>query len=88
MQEAMWNYWNNRVAAFNHSEDACMSYEKALQNLVVFLFAHYSEAFKCHGARQGHRAILALECLTVADTFKCKFESLLTLDHSNCWRNL
>ena len=44
-----------------------MSYEKGLQNLVVFLFAHNIEAFKCHGARQGHRAILVLECLMVAD---------------------
>ena len=44
-----------------------MSYEKVLRNLIVFLFAHYIEAFECHGARQGHQAILALECLTVAD---------------------
>ena len=55
------------MAAFSHSEDAHMSYEKALQNLVVFLFAHYIEAFECHGAWQGHRAILALECLMVAN---------------------
>ena len=67
LHEAAWNYQNNRVAAFNHSEDARMSYEKGLWNLVVFLFAHYIEAFECHGARQGHQAILALECLTVAD---------------------
>ena len=67
LHEAVWNYQNNRVATFNHSEDARMSYEKGLRNLVVFLFAHYIEAFKCHGARQDHRAILALECLTVAD---------------------
>ena len=67
LHEAAWNYRNNQVAAFNHSEDARMSYEKGLQNLIVFLFAHYIEAFECHGARQGHRAILALECLTVAD---------------------
>ena len=38
-----------------------------LQNLIVFLFTHYIEAFECHGALQGHRAILALECLTVAN---------------------
>ena len=44
-----------------------MSYEKVLRNLIVFLFAHYIEAFECHGAWQGHRAILALECLTVAN---------------------
>ena len=67
LHEAAWNYQNNRVAAFNHSEDARMSYEKGLRNLVVFLFAHYIKAFECNGARQGHRAILALECLTVAD---------------------
>ena len=67
LHKAAWNYRNNWVAAFNHSEDTRMSYKKALQNLVVFLFAHYIEAFECHGARQGHRAILVLECLTVAD---------------------
>ena len=44
-----------------------MSYEKALRNLVVFLFAHYIKVFECHGAWQGHWAILALECLTIAD---------------------
>ena len=67
LHEAVWNYRNNQVAAFAHSEDAHMSYEKALRNLVVFLFAHYIEAFECHGARQGHQAILALECLTMVD---------------------
>ena len=67
LHEAAWNYRNNRVAAFAHSEDACMLYEKALWNLVVFLFAHYIKAFECHGAQQGHWAILALECLTMVD---------------------
>ena len=52
-----------------------MSYEKVLRNLIVFLFAHYIEAFECHGAWQGHQAILALECLTVADE----------LGHYHCW---
>ena len=67
LHKAAWNYWNNWVDAFNHSEDAHMSYEKGLQNLVVFLFAHYIEAFECHGAQQGHWASLVLECLMVAD---------------------
>ena len=44
-----------------------MSYEKALWNIVVFMFTHYIEPFECHGAWKGHRAILALECCTVAD---------------------
>ena len=67
LHEAAFNYRNNQVTAFNHSEDARMSYEKGLWNLVVFLFTHYIEAFECYGARQGHRAILVLECLMVAD---------------------
>ena len=67
LHEAAWNYRNNWVAAFNHSEDAHMSYEKELWNLIVFLFAHYIKAFKCHGVWQGHRTILVLECLMVAD---------------------
>ena len=67
LHQAAWNYRNNQVAAFARSEDNRMSYEKALRNLIVFLFAHYIEAFECHGARQGHRAILALEGLTVAN---------------------
>ena len=71
LHQAAWNYRNNRVAAFARSEDTHMSYEKALQNLIVFLFAHYIEAFECHGTWQGHRAILALECLTVADELEC-----------------
>ena len=60
LHQAAWNYRNNRVAAFAQSQDNPMSYEKALRNLIVFLFAHYIEAFECHGARQGHWAILAL----------------------------
>ena len=67
LHDAVWNYRNNRVTALNHREDTRMSYKKALWNLVVFIFAHYIESFECHGARQDHRAILALKCLTVAD---------------------
>ena len=44
-----------------------MSYEKALRNLIVFMFGYYIDAFECHGAQKGHLAILALECFTVAD---------------------
>ena len=65
LHQAAWNYRNNQVAAFTRSEDTRMSYEKALRNLIVFLFAHYIKAFECHGA------ILALECLTVANELGC-----------------
>ena len=47
--------------------DVRMSYEKALRNLIVFMFGYYIDAFECHGAQKGHQAILALECFTVAD---------------------
>ena len=46
---------------------AWMSYEKALRNLIVFMFCYYIDAFECHGARKGRRAILALECFMVTD---------------------
>ena len=47
--------------------DVWMSYEKALRDLIVFMFGYYIDAFECHGAWKGHQAILALECFTVAD---------------------
>ena len=31
---------------------------------------------------------VSFHCLLVPNTFKCKLESLLTLGHTNCWRNL
>ena len=37
LHQAAWNYRNNRVAAFAQLEDNCMSYEKVLRNLIVFL---------------------------------------------------
>ena len=76
LHQAAWNYRNNWVAAFTRSED-----EKVLQNLIVFLFAHYIEAFECHGAWQGHRAILALECLTVANELGCYHHWYKRADH-------
>ena len=60
-------YWNNWARVFGTGPDVWMSYEKALRNLIVFMFGHYIDAFECHGAQKGHRAILALECFNVAD---------------------
>ena len=67
LHEAAWNYQNNWAKVFGTGQDTRMSYEKALWNLIVFMFGHYIDAFECHGARKGHRAILVLECFTVAD---------------------
>ena len=67
LHEAAWNYRNNQAKVFGMGPDVQMSYKKALRNLIVFMFGYYIDAFECHGARKGHRAILALECFTMAD---------------------
>ena len=65
--DAVWNYRNNRAKKVSSGPDVRMSYEKALRNLIVFMFSYYIDAFECHGAWKGHRAILVLKCFTVAD---------------------
>ena len=67
LHEAAWNYRNNRAKVFGTSQNVRMSYDKALRNLIVFMFGYYIDTFESYGARKGHRAILALECLTVTD---------------------
>ena len=67
LHDAAWNYWNNWAKIFGTGQDVRMSYEKALWNLIIFMFGHYIDAFKCHGAQKGHWAILALKCFTVVD---------------------
>ena len=67
LHEAAWNCRNNRAKVFGTGPDVRMSYEKALRNLIVFMFGYFIDALECHGARKGHQAILALECFTVAD---------------------
>ena len=58
------------------------------------MFAHYIEAFECHGAWQGHWAILALECLTVADELGCYHCWYKRADlqkpriEKTCWKDL
>ena len=65
--DTTWNYRNNRARVFGNHEDTQMSYEKALRNLIVFMFGHYINSFECHRAWKRHQAILTLECFMVAD---------------------
>ena len=67
LHEAAWNLWNNRAKVFGTGPYVQMLYDKALQNLIAFMFGYYINTFESYGARKGHQAILALECLTVAD---------------------
>ena len=67
LHDTTWNYRNNQLSILGDRRDTRMSYEKALRNLIMFMFGHYIDAFESTGAWQGHWAILALECFTVAN---------------------
>ena len=45
---------------------AGITYERALRNLVVVMYSHYVDLFRCHTATAGHRMVLAYNCLEVA----------------------
>ena len=43
-----------------------ITYERALRNLVVAMYGHYVDLFRCHSFKDGHRIVLAYNCLEVA----------------------
>ena len=43
-----------------------ITYERALWNLVVAMYRHYMDLFRCHSSMAGHRIVLAYNCLEVA----------------------
>ena len=43
-----------------------ITYERALRNLVVAMYGHYVDFFRCHSSMAGHRIVLAYNCLEVA----------------------
>ena len=43
-----------------------ITYERALRNLVVAMYGHYVDLFRCHSSTAGHRIVLAYNCLEVA----------------------
>ena len=43
-----------------------ITYERALQKLVVAMYGHYVDLFCCHSSTAGHRIVLAYNCLEVA----------------------
>ena len=48
-----------------------ITYEKALRNLVVAMYGHYVDLFRCHSSTAGHRVVLAYNCLEVAAKLGC-----------------
>ena len=45
---------------------AGITYERALRNLIVAMYGHYVDLFRCHSVTAGHRLVLAYNCLEVA----------------------
>ena len=43
-----------------------ITYEWALRNLIVSMYGHYVDLFRCHSSTAGHRIVLAYNCLEVA----------------------
>ena len=43
-----------------------ITYERALRNLVVAMYGHYVDLFRCHSSTAGHQIVLAYNCLDVA----------------------
>ena len=43
-----------------------ITYERALRNLVVAMYGHYMDLFRCHSSMASHRIVLAYNCLEVA----------------------
>ena len=55
-----------------------ITYERALRNLVVAMYGHYVDLFRCHSSTAGHRIVLVYNCLEVA--------AKLGLYHRAVWR--
>ena len=72
MEYGGWNHLD--FAAWNYVENvkreetgiAGITYERALQNLIVVMYGHYVDLFCCHTATASHRMVLAYNCLEVA----------------------
>ena len=45
---------------------AGLTYERALRNLVVAMYGHYVDLFRCHSSMAGHQMVLLYNCLEVA----------------------
>ena len=61
---AAWNYAENMR---REETGICgITYERALRNLVVAMYGHYVDLFRCHSSTAGHRIVLAYNCLEVA----------------------
>ena len=59
-----WNYVEN--VRREETGISRITYERALRNLVVAMYGHYVDLFRCHSSTAGHRIVLVYNCLEVA----------------------
>ena len=62
------NYMQNYAYAAREYQPRCITYQRALRNLMVLMFLHYINHLENSGALEVHRTLMAHECLTVAST--------------------
>ena len=68
------NYVRNYTAG--QPQNRRITYERALRNLTVLMFSHYINHIENTGSLEGHRTLMAHECLMVA----------ATLGRFHCWQ--
>ena len=60
------NYMHNYTTRLH--QNRWITYERVLRNLMVLMFSHYINHLESSGALEGHRTLMAHECLTVVVT--------------------
>ena len=58
---------------------AGLTYERALQNLIVAMYGHYVDLFQCHSSMAGHQMVLSYNCLEVAAKLGCYHRAIQRL---------
>ena len=60
------NYICNYAYSARIHQNQRISYERALRNLTVLMFSHFVHQLESSGSTEGHRILIAHECLQVA----------------------
>ena len=60
------NYMRNYSLSAGIHQNWRIPYERALRNLMVLMFSHYVHQLESSGSLEGHRTLMAHECLQVA----------------------
>ena len=63
---AVKNYVRNYAYSAGIHQNRWISYERALRNLTVLMFSHFVHQLESSGSTEGHRILIAHECLQVA----------------------